>query len=51
MKSVNATEMRQVNGGRWKCNKCGAKYKIWLALYVGDHVGKCGLDFGYKWCW
>ena len=30
MKKLNDFEARNVNGGKWKCTKCGRKYTIWL---------------------
>ena len=33
MKKMNANELRAVEGGKWKCTKCGRKYSLiiqWL---------------------
>ena len=30
MKKLNDSEARKVNGGAWKCTKCGRKSSIWL---------------------
>ena len=48
MKKVNATEMRNVEGGlklKWKCPKCGKKYYtegyFMQAHFLKYKLGKC----------
>lgn len=30
MKTMSVNEMRSVDGGAWKCSKCGRKYTFWM---------------------
>lgn len=49
MRKVNMQEAKAVEGGRWKCKKCGKTFKIWLALWSSFGHDSCvGSKFGYK---
>ena len=47
MREVSKEEMREVAAGRWKCNMCGKKYKLWIQLWSWASHGCVG--FKYHW--
>ena len=56
MKKLNANELRSVEGGKWKCVTCGAKY--WTFIKAVTHINcEAHYDGGWKvsnnvkWCW
>ncbi len=53
MKKVNENELRTVDGGRWKCNTCGAKYFTYIQAVThancSAHYNSRGANI--KWCW
>lgn len=50
MKTMNKNEMRKVDGGRWKCNKCKRVFNVWIGLWQNNHMD-CMFDKpSYHWC-
>ena|GEM_PF-2485588 len=49
MKKLSEKEMRVVDGGRWKCKQCNAKF--WTYVGGSYHEICTGHFKGLKWCW
>lgn len=58
MRKVNEKEMKQVNGGRWKCDNCGKKTFTVGAMHLhlaaahtaGNIAGHKTTNWAYHWC-
>ena len=49
MKKLSEKDMRVVDGGRWKCKQCNAKF--WTYVGGSYHEICTGHFKGLKWCW
>lgn len=48
MKKMSFDEMKKIDGGRWKCKDCGAKY--WTYVQAATHQNCTAHYTGIKWC-
>lgn len=57
MKKMSIKTAQNANGGRWRCNYCGAKYWVYSAawghqnLTTGRCVWKALGRTNISWCW